>query len=158
MIFITGFFAENEKVETTVSLIDLYPTFKELCHLPGEQKLEGVSLVSTLKNPSSAKERNVFIPHAERESYAVVNMDWRYIHYKDGSEELYQVKEDSNEWNNLANDIEYRPIMKAMRKSAPSEFAPEATPKNDLKLVVEGDSFHWEKKLKSKASFITERN
>jgi len=137
---------ENKKVETTVSLIDIYPTFIELCHLPKVANLEGVSLVSALKNPSGAKDRNVFLPSNERGSYAVINKNWRYIHYFDGGEELYNVREDPNEWNNLAGDEKYRPIMQEMQKSAPKEFAPSVTPKNDLKLIIEGDSFHWEKK------------
>ena len=139
---------ENEKVETTVSLIDMYPTLIELCNLPVNKKLDGVSLVSSLKNPSTAIERNVFIPHAERESYVVVNMNWRYINYKDGSEELYNVKEDPEEWYNLAGDRKYHQIMQDMRKSAPSVFLPEATPKKNLNLIIEGDSFHWEKRKK----------
>jgi arylsulfatase A-like enzyme len=139
---------ENEKVAATVSLIDMYPTLKELCHLPHDQKLDGVSLAASLKNPSATEDRNVFIPHNERESYAVVNMDWRYIHYKDGAEELYRAKVDPNEWNNLADQIEYRPVMQAMQKTAPAKFADEATPFNELKLMMEGDSFHWEKRSK----------
>lgn len=58
------------------------------------------------------------------------------------------VKEDPNEWYNLAADEKYRPIMQNMQKSAPKVFAPGVTPKNELKLVIEGDSFHWEKKAK----------
>ena len=137
---------KNEKVETTVSLIDMYPTLKELCNLPVDKKLDGVSLIPSLQNPSAPKERNVFIPHAERESYVVVNMNWRYIHYKNGFEELYNVIEDPNEWYNLASNDKYSIVIQEMRKSAPPLFAPAATPRNDLNLVVEGDSFHWEKK------------
>ena len=59
---------------------------------------------------------------------------------------LYNVKDDPNEWNNLAGDKKYRPVMQTMRKSAPGSFAPGVTPKNELRLVVEGDSFRWEKK------------
>ena len=126
----------------------MYPTLIELCNLPVNKKLDGVSLVSSLKNPSTAIERNVFIPHAERESYVVVNMNWRYINYKDDSEELYNVKEDPEEWYNLAGDRKYHQIMQDMRKSAPSVFSPEATPKKNLNLIIEGDSFHWEKRNK----------
>ena len=36
--------------------------------------------------------------------------------------------------------------MQEMQKTAPKVFAPEVTPKNELKLVIEGDSFRWEKK------------
>jgi arylsulfatase A-like enzyme len=140
--------SKNAKVETSVSLIDMYPTFIELCNLPKVKGIEGVSLVSNLKKPSQSKDRNVFLPGSEKGSYAVINTNWRYISYFDGGEELYNVKEDPNEWHNLAGDEKYRPIMQDMQKSTPKVFAPEVTPRNELKLVVEGDSFHWEKKKK----------
>ncbi len=34
--------------------------------------------------------------------------------------------------------------MEEMRRAAPKEFSPAATPKKELKLIVEGDAFHWE--------------
>ncbi|HUX55536.1 MAG TPA: sulfatase [Bacteroidales bacterium] len=139
---------KNEKVETTVSLIDMYPTFIDLCDLPEVENIEGVSLVSSLKKPKRSIDRNVFLPSNEKGSYAVINTSWRYISYFDGGEELYNVKDDPNEWYNLAADEKYRPIIQDMKKSAPKVFAPEVTPKTELKLVVEGDLFHWEKKKK----------
>jgi len=139
---------KNEKVNTTVSLIDMYPTFVEICNLPKVKNIEGVSLASSLKKPSGSKDRNAFLPSNEKGSYAVINTNWRYISYFDGGEELYNVKEDPNEWNNLAGDKKFRSVMDDMKKSAPKVFAPAVTPKNDLKLVIEGDSFHWEKKKK----------
>jgi len=139
---------ENEKVTSSVSLIDMYPTFIELCNLPKVKNIEGVSLASSLKKPSGSTDRNVFLPSNEKGSFAVINTNWRYISYADGGEELYNVKEDPNEWYNLAKDEKYRPIMREMKESAPKVFAPEVTPKNELKLVVEGDTFHWEKKEK----------
>ncbi len=140
--------AKNERVNTSVSLIDMYPTFIELCNLPNVKNIEGVSLASSLKKPSKSIDRNVFLPSNEKGSYAVINTNWRYISYFDGGEELYNVKEDPNEWYNLATDEKYRTVMEEMKKSAPKVFAPEVTSKNELKLVVEGDSFHWEKKTK----------
>ncbi|MFC1760664.1 sulfatase [Planctomycetota bacterium] len=137
---------QNENVETTVSLIDIYPTLIELCHLQVTQQVEGISLASSLQNPSSTKDRNVFIPHAERKSYAVVNSEWRYIYYQDGSEELYNVKNDPHEWFNLAGKENTQDIIDDMKKAAPKTFSPAATPKNNLKLIVEKDSFRWESK------------
>jgi arylsulfatase A-like enzyme len=138
----------NREVATTVSLIDLFPTFIELCDLPRVKNLEGTSLAPVLKKPSSATDRNVLLPSNDRGSYAVINTRWRYIRYSDGGEELYNVKEDPDEWYNLAADAKYRHVMQEMQKSAPAGFAPQVTPKNELKLVVEGDTFHWEKKKK----------
>lgn len=138
--------AKNRKVETTVGLIDLYPTLIELCNLPEQHDMDGISLVSTLKSPESAEERDLFIPYHERGSYAVVNANYRYIYYKGVGEEFYNLKKDPNEWYNLAGEEKYQPIIKKMKKAVPTLFSPEATPKNDLKLIVEGDDFRWELK------------
>jgi arylsulfatase A-like enzyme len=140
---------KNKEIKDPVSLIDIYPTLVELCNLPVEsKKLEGVSLLPVLQNPSISKERIIFIPHHKRGNYAVINNNWRYIYYNDGSEELYNIQTDPNEWYNLIGDKKYDGIIKEMKESAPSVFAPSATSKNTLKLIVEGDSFRWEKKTK----------
>ncbi|MFC2081503.1 sulfatase, partial [Bacteroidota bacterium] len=139
--------AKNEKVKTTVSTIDIYPTLIELCNLPVEKQLDGISLVPTLKDPATSTDRDVFLPSHRRGNYAVINMNWRYIYYNDGSE-LYNLQEDPNEWYNLAGDEKYAQIIEDLKKSAPSEFAPAGTLSKDLKLIVEGESFHWEKKVK----------
>jgi len=155
LIFAGNGLPKNQKVATTVSLIDLYPTLIELCNLPEQHKMDGVSLVSTLYNPAEAKDRNVLMPYMERGGYAVINSNWRYIHYQDGSEELYDLQNDPNEWNNLAPDESYTEIINEMKQTAPAEFHKTATPRNSLKLIIEGDSYHWESKDGSKpATFI----
>jgi len=135
-------------VDTTVSLIDIYPTLVELCNLPVrvDRRFDGISLVPTLQNPSVAEDRDVFLPHADRGDYAVINSNWRYIRYDEGTEELYNVREDPHEWTNLADDRKYEPIKQTMKQSAPRIFAPSATSQKSLKLVVTGDTFHWEPK------------
>jgi hypothetical protein len=128
----------------------MYPTFVELCKLPNKTELDGVSLASTLKNPNSAKERNVILPYLKRGGYAVINMNWRYIHYNDSTEEFYNRIDDPNDWTNLASNPQYRSIMDEMKKSGPTSFAPQVTPKKDLDLIVEGDKFRWVKRDKNK--------
>jgi arylsulfatase A-like enzyme len=108
--------------------------------------MDGVSLVPSLEDPSNSTDRDVFLPSHRRGSYAIINMNWRYIYYTDGTEELYNVKEDPNEWYNLAGDEAYDEVIQELKESAPTEFAEEATDKKTLKLVIEGDSFHWEKR------------
>jgi len=103
-------------------------------------------LLSSLKDPGSAKDRDLFVPYHLRGSYAVINSNYRYIYYLEGTEEFYKLKEDPNEWNNLAGNEEYRPIIDKMKKVVPEEFAPEATSNKKLKLVFEEDGFHWEHK------------
>ncbi len=147
LIFAGADLPKNKTVGTTVGLIDLYPTLIELCDLPKQHKMDGVSLVSSIKEPSSAKDRDLFVPYHERGSYAVINSNWRYIYYKEGTEELYNLKEDPNEWYNLAGKDENQHVIQELQKAAPAEFSPDATPKKNLRLIIEGDTFHWESKV-----------
>lgn len=137
--------AQDKTVDASVSLIDMFPTLVALCHLQDKQKLDGVSLVSVLKDPATAKDRDVLLPGLKPKEYAIMNQDWRYIHYADGSEELYDVRKDPNEWDNLASKEELNGIKEKLRTSAPTTFAPPVK-KKDYKLVLDGDSFHWKKK------------
>lgn len=146
LIFAGAGLPENQTVHATVGLIDLYPTLIDLCHLPPQHDMDGVSLLPVLKDPGSATDRSLFIPSHERGSYAVVNENWRYIYYRDGTEELYQLQEDPDEWYNLAGDATYRSVIEQLKEVVPESLHPGATPSKDLRLVIEGDTFHWEPK------------
>lgn len=139
--------SKDVQSDATVSLIDMYPTFVEMCDLPKPtQQLEGQSLAATLSAPADAKDRTVYLPNMRPGEYAVMNRDWRYISYGDDGEELYDVRRDPNEWTNLANDEQYDAVKSEMRAVAPETFA-EPLPKMNTRkdLVIEGDSFRWEK-------------
>jgi len=136
---------KNKRVENTVGLIDLYPTLMELCNLPKQHKLDGKSLVPELMNTNSL-DRDLFIPYHERGSYSVINSNYRYIYYKDGGEEFYNIKEDYNEWNNLVKDEKNRAIIDKMKLVVP-EFRKSATPKKSLNLIFDDNGgYHWESK------------
>lgn len=139
--------AAGAKTDVTVSLIDIYPTLVDLCKLPQpSQNLEGTSLASTLKAPATAVDRDVFLPYMIPGQYAVINRDWRYINYGDGAEELYNLQEDPHEWHNLAEDPRFDEVKAKLRKSAPATFAqPEPRLNARKDLVVEGESFRWQK-------------
>ncbi len=139
--------ANGIMTDVTVSLIDMYPTMVEICDLPKpQQRLEGESLASTLKQPSAAKDRNVFLPHMNPGEYAIINRDWRYICYGEDGEELYDLGTDPNEWNNLASDEKYVDLKAELRKSAPVTFAvPEPSLNLRKDLLVEGETFRWVK-------------
>ena len=139
--------AEGVKTDVTTSLIDIYPTLVDMCDLSKpRQTLEGESLASTLESPATAKDRTVFLPYMSPGEYAVFNRDWRYIHYGDDEEELYRLRDDPNEWNNLAADAKYADVIAELKKSAPADFAPPEAKLNARKdLVIEGESFRWEK-------------
>ena len=139
--------AKNEKIEASASLIDMFPTLVELAGVEDGQARDGVSLASILKNPAAAKDRDVFLPGMRPNEYAIMNQDWRYIRYEDGTEELYDVKQDPNEWENLAGNPEMKDVKKRLAASAPKTFA-EPIKNSAYKLEAEGESFRWESKKK----------
>ena len=85
----------------TVSLLDLYPTLVALSGLPARDGLDGRSLAPLLRNPDAAWDRPVISTYQFSE-YSIRDERFRYIRYIDGSEELYDLEADPEEWVNLA--------------------------------------------------------
>ena len=78
--------------------------------------------------------------------YAIINRDWRYIRYGQDGEELYDLNSDPHEWENLADNTQYAGVIKRLRSSAPSAFAPPEEKLNARKdLLIDGDTFRWER-------------
>ena len=120
-----GIAVESTVCDTPVSLIDLYPTFVDLCRLTGDTKkndkghsLDGHSLKPLLKTPQAGewsgppevltalyKWRMKYDP--SRESYSLRSKDWRYIQYENNKEELYDTTSDPHEWHNLVDKSEH---------------------------------------------------
>jgi arylsulfatase A-like enzyme len=86
------------------------------------------------------------VPYLDPGGYAIVNQQWRYIHYSDDTEELYDVRNDPHEWENLAEDGAYAAVKQELAASAPGSFAPAGIPKKHRNLVLEGGTFHWQEK------------
>lgn len=97
--------------ERTVGLIDIYPTLAELCNLQPPIGLQGLSFRRLLENPDETWERPA-LTSTKAGNHTVRSERWRYIRYVDGSEELYDHKNDPNEWDNLAGD----PSMSQIKK------------------------------------------
>ena len=109
------------------SLLDLFPTLIELCGLPvvADQAMDGVSLVPWLLYPAKHRTRNAVTVH-ELQHMSVRSNQYRYIRYIDGSEELYDLWGDPNEWDNLIGDPSFEPIRKDLSAELPTQFAPSA--------------------------------
>jgi len=137
--------AERADIGCTVSLIDIYPTLIDICALPGTQGLEGESLASILKQGKApqGRQRSVLLPYDVPKSYAIINEAWRYIQYSDGSEELYDVRKDPNEWYNRAADKTLAPVKQKLRALAPRSFAPQGLSASQLRVESKGESFTW---------------
>ncbi len=126
-----------------VSLVDLYPTLNDLCGLPRTPGLDGESLVRLLRNPEAKRSRPVVIEY-QRGQCAVRSTDYRYIRYRDGSEELYDHRNDPNEWTNLADDPASQAVKSRLAESVTQDWAPSAPSKKAY--VFDPETYSWTKK------------
>ncbi|MDF7823902.1 sulfatase-like hydrolase/transferase [Pontiellaceae bacterium B12227] len=132
----------GQVAEHPVSLIDLYPTLVDLCGLPKETRknaqgasLDGYSVRPFLENPKAGKWNGpegalsmIYVGDAKKsyskeEKNDMANQHWsyrterwRYIHYSDGTEELYDHENDPREWTNLENSPEHAAVKKMLNK------------------------------------------
>jgi arylsulfatase A-like enzyme len=107
-----------------VSLLDIYPTLVERCDLSKNIQLDGISLEPQLRSPKTAREEPV-LTSSYYENHAIRTKHWRYIRYKDGAEELYDHRKDSDEFTNLANHPEHAEIKRSLAKWLPKNAAAE---------------------------------
>ena len=112
------------------SLIDLYPTLLDLCGLPKAKHLEGVSLVPQLRDAAKAR-RQPAITSSYFGNHSIRSRDWRLIVYEDGAKELYDHRNDPNEFRNLANDTAYKLTLDKLSKWLPNNAAPEFKAKSE---------------------------
>jgi arylsulfatase A-like enzyme len=99
-------------------LLDVYPTLLDLVDGQTVSHLEGHSLMPQLKDASASREWPAITTH-NRNNHSVRSTDFRYISYADGSEELYDLKNDPREWNNIADDANYSKIKAELKAQLP---------------------------------------
>ena len=119
----------GRRVDTPVSLLDIYPTLIELCGLSANRDLMGASLAPLLADPKAKWDRPALTTYG-RLNHALRTPLYRYIRYADGSEELYDHRKDPYEWKNLAREPDYRAVIEGLRPWLPKENAPDQ-PRSD---------------------------
>ncbi len=136
--------AKGAVVDTTVSLLDTYPTLVELAGLPANGKNESLSLASILNDPSSARDR-VVLQTVAPENFSQINQKWRYIYEGHGEEQLYDLTNDPHEHHNLALTADQTDRMNDFRSQHRKEFAPQAMgiKARNLRPRFSGETFEW---------------
>ncbi|MEX2171091.1 MAG: sulfatase [Pirellulales bacterium] len=128
-----------------VELLDLYPTLLELCGLPPRDDLEGHSLVPQLRDASAPRPWPAITSHNQG-NHAIRTERWRYIRYADGSEELYDLQFDPNEWTNVATAPTNANVLTEHRRWLPKIDVPPAPGSKHRVLTYDRatDTANWE--------------
>ena len=146
LIFAGPGVAVNAKCDQPAELLDIYPTLIELAGLSSREGLEGRSLMPQLKDAKTPREHPAITTHNQG-SHAIRSQQYRYIRYADGSQELYDMKADPNEWKNLAADPAYAQVIRDHAKWLPKTDLPSAAPDGPRVLRKSGDQWIWEGKV-----------
>lgn len=113
--------------ERTVDFMTLYPTLTDLCGIPTPAHVQGASIRALLKDPRAPWSHPGITTYGQGQ-HAVRTEGWRYIHYSDGSEELYDETADPYEWTNLAAKPEHAARLKELAAWLPKENKPGLAP------------------------------
>jgi len=124
-------------------LLDIYPTLVELCGLPPREDLEGHSLVPQLRDATATRAWPAITTH-NHDNHGIRSEHWRYIHYADGSEELYDTRSDPHEWHNLAADPRHQAVLQEHRQWLPKQSASPVPGSASRILIYRDGQANWE--------------
>lgn len=118
LIFSGPLVTAGGRCQGPAELLDIYPTLVELCGLPTKPGLEGHSLMPQLKDASAPRPWPAITTHGPN-NHGIRTGRWRYIRYADGSQELYDMTADPNEWTNLAAEPRHAETLRELARWLP---------------------------------------
>jgi arylsulfatase A-like enzyme len=117
-----GVTKSGAKCQQAVDLMSLYPTLCTLAGVPVPKHAEGVNIKPLLADPA-AEWTTPALTTMYKDNHTLVTADWRYIHYADGTEELYNERTDPREHTNVADKPENAAVKKKLAKFLPTTNA-----------------------------------
>ena len=107
------------RCDSIVELVDVYPTVAEIAGISVPPSVQGHSLVPLLSRPELSLRDSALSFH---NGVSLRTRDWHYMQYKDGTEELYDMRVDAEQFHNLAIDESEEPALKQWRARLASEL------------------------------------
>ena len=143
LIFAGPGVSKGARVTSPAELLDIYPTLIDLAGLPEQPGLEGHSLLPQLHDPEAPREWPAITTH-NAGNHGVRSEKWRYIVYADGSEELYDMENDPQEFENLVTDPQYAEVVAEHRSFLPQGDLPPAPGSRARVLIYDEGRVNWE--------------
>ena len=112
-----------QKTNRPAELLDIFPTLLELAGLPKDETQEGQSLVPLMKNPRR-EWKHPAITSFGLGNYSIRSTHYRFIQYFDGSRELYDLRNDPHEWNNLIDNPKMKKVIQEHASFIPQKQHP----------------------------------
>jgi arylsulfatase A-like enzyme len=106
-----------------VDFMMIYPTLCDIAGIEIPDHVEGRSAIDLLRDPEASWPYPAITTYGFQ-NHAVRTETHRYIRYADGSEELYDHRQDPYEWDNLALLPESSPVLRKLRRYLPGRNAP----------------------------------
>ncbi|MCH7729286.1 MAG: DUF4976 domain-containing protein, partial [Planctomycetes bacterium] len=102
-----------------VELVDVFPTFIDLCSIEAPHKLQGKSFASLLDDPQGAGKEVAYtvVTRGKLLGRSIRTERWRYAEWGNSDQaELYDLKSDPHEDHNLVEDDRHRQQRQTMHK------------------------------------------
>ncbi|MDB4371828.1 sulfatase [bacterium] len=116
-----------------VELLDLYPTFSNLCGLKVPGRLQGKDISEMMTDPAKEVRSAAFSVNGK--GFLLREQDWAFIAYGrngQGDQELFDMKQDPKQFTNLAKDPKYGQTLARFQKQMAAKLKEVRT--NDLGL------------------------
>ncbi len=130
-------------VNSPSELLDMYPTLSELCGLEIPDHVEGRSLLPQIKDSNTARIAPAITTH-NHDNHGIRADGWRFIQYADGSEELYDLTNDPNEFNNLISDPSHTTAVADLRAMLPKTNLKSVEGSQNRILIYKDGVANWE--------------
>lgn len=112
-------------VNTPVTTLDLLPTFCEMTGSNASQPHDGDSLLPLIEDDQAYGDRHVFVQAHEVVGVPCIMVrrgDWKYNYIHGHEPQLFNMKDDPKEWENLAGSAEHASLEAELRSLILDEF------------------------------------
>jgi len=102
---VPGMTAADTLCPMPLSQVQVLPTLAEICNVPIGSRIDGRSFAAQLRQPGDIRDNPVFAEYAlrtTRSKYMLRRHDYKYTYWVHDMPELYNLRDDPKEIQNLA--------------------------------------------------------